>query len=170
MDSTKAVTIDTCGDAHWGFSYAIGYFQLGMNREAWEQLDGLVKAERESPEAMSLRGQILLSEEQWQAVVDLCARASEQWPEVPDFYIQAALAYDKLSRHEAARSVWLAAPQRIQATPFYHYNLARCEARLGHFGMARHHVKTAMGLSPELRAVILQDPCLAAFAAEPGLN
>ena len=154
----------------WDFSYAIGYYQLGMNREAWEQLDDLDRGTQECPEVLSLRGQILLSEEDWSAVVSLCAKASEHWPNVPDFYIQAALAYDKLNQPEAARCVWLAAPESIKATPFYHYNMARCEARLGRFGEARKHVRAAMALSADLRPVIAGDPYLLAFASDPSRN
>ena len=57
-------------DPQWGLSYAVGYFQLGMMREAWKQLNCLPEEWLGRAEVISLRGQILLSQGMWQKVAD----------------------------------------------------------------------------------------------------
>lgn len=157
-------------EVRWRLSYAVGYFQLEMYEEANAELDAMPAEWQDRVEVLSLRGQILLSLERWFEVVRHCAEATLLHPSVPEFYIQAALAYDRLGQPDEARAVWLAAPREIRVTPFYHYNLARCEARLGHFALARQHVRTVMTLAPAMREVLARDPGLLAFVPEPQNN
>jgi len=162
--------VETAQEVRWGLSYAVGYFQLGMLDESWEELRRLPDEYQERAEVLSLRGQILLTQEKWEAVVDHCTWASQRFPDIPEFYIQAALAFDRLGQPDEARSVWLAAPKSIRVTPFYHYNLARCEARLGHFALARQHVRAVMTLAPAMKEVLSRDPGLMAFVPDPLVN
>ena len=166
----KTDNFEHAQEVRWCLSYAVGYFQLGMMQEASDELDKLPMAWHEKPEVLSLKGQIFLTQERWEDVINHASKASLEYPEIPEFYIQAALAFDKLGQPDDARAVWLAAPKEIRVTPFYHYNLARCEARLGHFALARQHVRAVMTLAPAMREVLARDPGLLAFVQEPMNN
>ncbi len=157
-------------DLRWSLSYAVGFHNLGMHSEALDELDTLPECWQERAEVLCLRGQIFLSQERWEEVVEHSTAAAERYPSSPDFYIQAALAYDKLDRPEDARCIWLAAPRELRSTAFYHYNLARCETKLGHFALARQHTRTAMTLSGEIAKVVKRDPALLFFASDPETN
>lgn len=156
--------------SQWGLSYATGYLHLGMHHKARQELDSLKDEAQEQPEVLSLRGRILLAEKRWEETVRFCEKNRKRYPWVADFYIQEALAYDKMSKSEEARSIWLAAPREIRATAFYHFNLARCEARLGHFALARQHVKATLSLAPNMKAVLTRDPRLMPFVQDPSRN
>lgn len=156
--------------SQWRLSYATGYLHLGMHSKARQELDALSADIQDEPEVMSLRGRILLAERKWQETIDFCQTSRQKHPTVADFFIQQALAYDKLDMPGKARSTWLSAPKEIRSTAFYHYNLARCEVKLGHFALARQHVKATVSLSPNMLPVLARDPRLLAFLQEPEKN
>jgi len=156
--------------SQWGLSYATGYLHLGMHSKARQELDALSVALQDEPEVLSLRGRILLAEKRWQDTVDFCEVSRKKHPSVADFFIQQALAYDKLGMVGKARTTWLSAPKEIRATAFYHFNLARCEAKLGHFALARQHVKATLSLSPSMLPVLVRDPRLIPFIQDPKVN
>lgn len=145
---------------YWGLSYASGYFHLGMLSEATQELKNLGIEYQKHPEVLSLNGLILLARRRWQDVVEHSELATSLYPESPDFYIQAAYAYDKLNMPAEARDIWLEAPQEVRTSPLFHYNIARCEARLGNHDTAKKHVKTALTLAPEMITAIHEDPNL----------
>lgn len=157
-------------ESQWSLSYATGYLHLGMHSKARQELDALAVAIQDEPEVLSLRGRILLAEKRWKETVEFCETARAKHPSVADFFIQEALAYDKLNQPDKARAIWLAAPREIRATAFYHFNLARCEAKLGHFALARQHVKATLSLSPNMRSVLDRDPRLIPFVQDPEMN
>tara|TARA_B100001248_G_scaffold220746_1_gene176667 strand:- start:115122 stop:115634 length:513 start_codon:yes stop_codon:yes gene_type:complete len=143
---------------YWGISYAKGYFQLGMLAEAKKELAALGELYQEDLEVLSLEGLILLARRRWARTITHCIKAVQKYPNVPDFYIQAAYAYDKLDLPHEAREVWVQAPEEVQTTPIYHYNIARCEIRLGNITQAREHLRTALDMAPEMEDSILKDP------------
>ena len=154
----------------WNLSYAAGYLDLGMYAKASRELDTVPDEFQDDPEVLCLRGRILLAEERWSEAVTLCRSSKKKYPEVADFFIQLALAYDKLGQVEKARITWLDAPEEIRTSAFYHYNLARCESQMGNWALARQHVMTAQALSPEIRPVLARDAWLLPFVQQPEMN
>ncbi len=154
-------------------SAAHAYLQLGklgMLREARRELKKIGGDFRSTAAVLSLRGQVLLANARWGAAAKNGHKAASLYPEVPDFYIQEALAYENLGQHEKARKTWLSAPAPLRCTPQYHLNLARCEARLGHLELARQHVKIALHLSPDWRDFLEKDPAFSLLLQDPSLN
>lgn len=151
---------------YWGLSYASGYFHLGMLAEAKKELVELGASYQNEPEVMSLNGLILLAKKNWDAVVEQSLQARNMYPHSPDFYIQAAYAYDKLNEPAKAKDIWLHAPDEVRTSPLYHYNIARCEARLGNLETARQHIRTALILDPKIFKTIHKDPSLKTLLPE----
>lgn len=151
---------------YWGLSYASGYFHLGMLEDASCELEQLGKALQKHPEVLSLKGLILLARKRWREVIEQCQFAHQLYPESPDFYIQAAYAYDKLNKPSEAREIWYSAPESVRTSLVYHYNIARCEARLGNREAALEHVRAVLTLAPEMVTTMSKDPNLKDLVGE----
>lgn len=145
---------------YWGLSYASGYFHLGMLNQAKKELIELGIQYQSIPEVLSLRGLILMSEKSWEALIQQSLFASYLYPKVPEFYIQAAYALDKMKEHTRALDLWLKAPISVRTSPLYHYNVARCQASLGKMDRASEYIKAALLLDPKMIHTIRKDPKL----------
>lgn len=152
----------------WGLSYAYGYFHLGLTREAERELLELGRAYQDLPEAMNLRGLILLSQEQWSQALELSQHGRFLYPRMPEFYVQGAHAFEKLRDYTSALELWETAPECLRAYSLYHYSVARCRAALGAMQDAERALRTALSLDPKLASTISQDirlqPCLSKLA------
>jgi len=140
--------------------FAVGYLNLGLPDEALQELDILRPAFRNSPEVLSLRTQIHLLRSEWVCAAELAESGRTAYPELPDFFIQQALAYEQLGQPARAIEIWKAAPPEIRRSGFCHYNMARCEARLGNLTSAQRHALQAMKLEPSLKPAVRTDPLL----------
>ena len=152
----------------WGLSYAYGYFHLGLFREAERELLELGRAYQDLPEAMNVRGLTLLAKEQWPQVLDLSARGRVLYPQMPEFYVQGAHAFEKLRDYHSALELWELAPKCLRAYSLYHYSVARCQIALGAVQDAESALRVALILDPKLASRISKDshlrPCLAKLA------
>ena len=125
-----------------------GYFGLNMPEEAERELDALPAEAQTRPEVISLRTQVLLMKAEWKHAATLAAAGHSLYPEVPDFYVQQALAFEQLGEPARAISMWQASP--VRDSGFCHFNLARCEMQLGNIQAAGEHMRKAMQLEPDL--------------------
>ena len=150
--------------------FASGYLNLGMPDEALEELSGLSREQRNYPEVMSLKGQIFLLRSEWSSAAEMAEDGHSRYPELPDFYIQQALAYEQLGQPRRAIDIWLSAPEEIQRSGFCHYNLARCLVRLGNIPSARQHMSQAVKLEPALKPAVKTDPLLNSLKKSGGAN
>ena len=144
----------------WALQYASGYLSLGMPDDALLELVSLGSRYQSLPEVMSLKGQIFLLRSEWSYAAEMARAGHTRYPELPDFYIQQALAYEQLGEPGRAIEIWMSAPDEIRKSGFCHYNLARCQARLGNIISARMHAREAVKLEPALRPAVKTDPLL----------
>lgn len=154
----------------WALSFARGYLELGMVRQAEQELERLPAALQDLPAVMSLRSHVLVARRRWRRVVAHARRAVRLFPESPEYYIHAATAFDMLGRREEGRRVWASAPDTVRTNGVAHLHVARFEARLGNVDAAREHLASALDLDPRLRSVVSRDPHLTAVLADPGEN
>ncbi|HIG28994.1 MAG TPA: hypothetical protein EYQ50_14840 [Verrucomicrobiales bacterium] len=142
---------------NWDVSYAIGFFELGMFDDALKQLDKLPQDQQLKGKILNLRCQILLGRKKWLRVVRLSRSGSTLYPDRMEFYIFGALAYFMMDKPLESKLLWFSAPRKIRKSGFFHYNVARCEAKLGNIASARTHMKTAIKLEPELKCILNRD-------------
>jgi len=154
----------------WALSFARGYLELGMLRQAEDELDRLPASGHDLPAVMSLRSHVLVARRRWRRVVDHARRAVRLFPESPEYYIHAATAFDMLGRRDESRRVWASAPDAVRTNGVAHLHVARFEARLGNVDAAREHLASALDLDPRLRSVVSRDPHLVAVLAMPSEN
>jgi len=151
----------------WALSFARGYLELGMVRQAEQELTRLPAPAHDLPAVMSLRSHVLVARRRWRRVVAHARRAVQLFPESPEYYIHAATAFDMLGRRDEGRRVWASAPAAVRTNGVAHLHVARFEARLGNVDAAREHLASALDLDPKLRAVVSRDPHLIAVLTEP---
>ncbi len=137
---------------------ATGYFELGMLEESSAELDAMDTRVQSCPEVFNMRCMILLARKAWKAVITLGKLASAIYPSRGEFFIHTAIAYDKAGRPDLAKEIWKAAPDVIRNSGFYHYNVARCEAKLGNVQSAHRHIARAITLEPRFADVLKRDP------------
>ena len=147
--------------ARWTLSFASGYVDLGMLEKAEKELAKLPPEDHHRPEALSLAGKILIARQQWDEALKLFAIGRALYPDTPDFYVQAAFAYEKTERVLESKNMWELVPQPIRRSSLAHFNLARCEALLGNLKAARRHLAKAVTLDPKFQAILMQEPGLA---------
>jgi tetratricopeptide (TPR) repeat protein len=151
----------------WILSYANGYLDLGMLEKAEKELAKLPPADQHRPEALSLAGKILIARQEWEEALKLFAIGRALYPETPDFYVQAAFAYEKTERMLESKNMWELVPQPIRRSSLAHFNLARCEAMLGNLKAARRHLAKAVTLDPKFQTILRQEPGLAQLLKSP---
>jgi len=153
--------------ARWTLSFASGYLDLGMLEKAEKELARLPPDDHHQPEALTLAGRILMARRKWEEALKLFAIGRALYPRTPDFFVQAAFAYEKMERVLESKNMWELVPQPIRRSSLAHFNLARCEAKLGNLKAARRHLAKAVTLDPKFQAIFIQDPGLAHLLQSP---
>ncbi len=154
----------------WGLSYAYGYFHLGLFREAEKELLELGRAYQDLPEAMNVRGLILLAKEQWPQALNLSHRGRVLYPHMPEFYVQGAHAFEKLRDYSRALELWECAPECLRAYSLYYYSVARCRVALGAVEDAESALRVALMLDPKLASRMNQDSYLKPYLSKLALK
>jgi tetratricopeptide (TPR) repeat protein len=151
--------------------FALGYMNLDMPEEAERELAALPAELQALPEVMSFMAQTFMLREDWSHAINIAETGFRRYPEVADFYVQRALAYEQMGEPQRAIDVWESSPEEVRDGGFCHFNIARCEMRLGNLAAARRHVQRAIKLEPSLKARLKEDPFLSALPkAMPPLN
>ena len=136
---------------------AEGFLELGLPREAAEELDAVAASHSTRAEVLGLRVQVCRVLGQWEpmaaAAETLCRLDSgnPQWP--------ISLAYAMRRAHSLgrAKSILLEAVGRFPQEAILHYNLACYEAQLGCLEPARERLREAIRLVPAWREMAAAD-------------
>ncbi|GAB4239395.1 MAG: hypothetical protein OHK005_00810 [Candidatus Methylacidiphilales bacterium] len=142
---------------------AEGYLNLGMIREAWEEVEALPERLRARPETLILMARILRACGRWSEAIELSRVGSEAYPNVFEFYFLRASVLEERGRFQEARETLLEGPSALRMTDWFHYNLARYEASLGNLDTARRELKQAIAINRRLRELARKDPAFQAL-------
>ncbi len=134
----------------WALSSTTGYLQLGMLSEATHELRSLGLEYQADPEVLELRIRILIANKQCNKAAQLAKIATRLYPQLIDFYILNASAYEEKGNLEKAKEVWLSVPLLFQNSGFLHYKIARCEKKLGNYLSARKHMEEAIKIDGDI--------------------
>ncbi len=141
---------------------ATGYVELGMPREAADELRQLDAAERQDCRVLALRVTICQQLGSWDQMLDLSRYLACVQPDESQWAICTAHAMHKVHSVEAAREMLLRARRHFPGEAEILYQLARYETELGNLEQARKHLRAAIKLNPAHRAIARNDPELAA--------
>lgn len=139
---------------------ADGYLDLGMPREALEELDGMGEWARGNPQALRLRVRAHLKLREWAEGMALASSAAKRYPQDGEFFLQWAYALHKARPGGSAQEVLDAAPEALRSSGLIHYNLARFEAQDGNIENARLYLQEACRLNPAVVFDARRDPLL----------
>lgn len=139
---------------------AVGYLELGMLEEAWEEMGELSPSASEGAPAVKVRLMLLLHEGRWSRALEESQRLAELAPSDVEAFIHAAYCLHELGRTREAERMLLEAPSLLEREAVYHYNLACYKAVLGELEAARRFLAAAFALDPALREAAAADPDL----------
>ena len=136
---------------------AIGWFELGMAREALAELDTLIPQDQVRTETLELRAVLLQQLEQWeQAAQTYCTLCSRPGAPVERFIAWGCCLYE-LNRVKQCREVLLAAPDEARQNGLWCFHLACYESILGNKEVARRWAQESLRLDPQLKRMVAQN-------------
>lgn len=136
---------------------AQGYFELGMLAEAEAQLDRVDAAARNLPEVLVVRLGIYQETKRWTAMQAVAKLLVALDPADPQWVITWAYATRRAESIDLARIILVEALDKHPLEPIIHYNLACYDCRLGDLPAAKKFIEAALRLSPNIKAMALED-------------
>ena len=147
--------------------YAAGFLDLGMIPDAARELDAIVRADRDTPEVLTVRIDLHMHAKQWKPVCTVAAKLVSAEPGNDKGWISWAFALRELGRIEKARQVLIEAlPLHEKTCDVLHYNLACYECLLGNLPEALDYLSVAMQRDQHWKAEAIDDPDLEALWPE----
>lgn len=145
---------------------AQGYHELGLWREAWQELDGLSDAEQHRPEVLEMRILILINESKWREALALSRQLAEVAPQEEGGWVHSAYCLHELGRTREAIQALLSAPPSLREKAIFHYNFACYSCVLGQIDAAREALQRSFSLDKRYREFALSDRDLAPLHPE----
>ncbi len=153
---------------------ACGYLDLGMDEDAWKELDSLGPQLQLRMAVIQLRWHLLMRKKFFKAAARLAYAGLHIYPQQPIFLLLASQAYEGLRDFKHALETWECAPAPLRDTGFAHYYSARYAALLGRIELAREHLEQAISRDPKLSFTACSDrvlaPLIPSCQKKPGLN
>lgn len=134
----------------WTLSFARGYLELGMIREAARELEQLDLDDKCRSEVIDLRIQVLLARRHWRKADRLARVAIRMFPGLIEFYRHAANACEARGDLLEAKRTWFSVPSLFHQSGYFHYKIAGYEALLGNTDRAQEHIALALRLDPSI--------------------
>ncbi|MFO1450678.1 MAG: hypothetical protein U1F61_21140 [Opitutaceae bacterium] len=142
-------------------TYARGYLGLGLVKEAFRELNAIVREDRRSLEVRKVRVEWGMAARAWNQVITWARPVTEDDPGYEPGWIALAYALRELNHVEDAKTVLLAALPHHQGTSgVLHYNLACYECLLGNHLEARKRLARACKMDPSWKDAAKDDPDL----------
>lgn len=136
---------------------AQGYYELGMQEEAWEELEAIDPLHENDPPVLQMRLLLLLKEERWEEAL----KGSEQLMEIDGEgamgYVHAAYCLHEMNRTADAKKLLLDGPSSLLREAVYFYNLACYEVALGELEEAERCLRQSIEMDANLREVAKKD-------------
>jgi predicted Zn-dependent protease len=145
---------------------AQGYHELGLWREAWEELDALSKQEQRRPDVLEMRILILINERKWPEALDLSRELAKKAPQEEGGWVHSAYCLHELGHTQEAIEALMSAPPSLREKAIFHYNLACYSCALGQIDAAREALRRSFALDKSYRDIARGDQDLSALHPE----
>lgn len=141
--------------------YAVmGFLELGMPDDAWEELESLPPGQHDQAEVRELRIAISMRLEKWQAARIDAETMARRHPDNPSWWISWAYALRRETSIHEARKILLQAAKLHPGELMILYNLACYASVLGELEEARNLLKRVVSEDSDFREMALKDPDL----------
>ncbi len=141
-------------------SYANGYIELGMLKEAAAELDEIEPQERLKDEVLMMRSKLYLESKNWEVMAAVSKQLVEQRPDSPYAWTNWAYALRELNQNEEAKNVALRGLVIHPSEPVLWFNLACYCSLLGQYQDASDHLDSAIKLDQDFEQESVDDPDL----------
>ena len=139
------------------FDAARGYAELGMYRDANEELEKIDPFLRPAPEVLAVRIEIYRGLEKWELMTELTRRLTEFEPENPQWPVSLAYATRHENSIKAAKEILLNAERKFPKEAVIKYNLACYCCQLAEIGSAKNYLEKAFEIDLNWRLKALDD-------------
>jgi hypothetical protein len=148
--------------------YALGFIELGLAKEAREELAHLTAAELAHADALAVRLEVAMLEESWDEIPLLAHPLTTLNPPVERPWIAWAYALREKQHIAEARDVLLLGSRSISnPSPLVDYNLACYHCLLANLPEAMRLLKSAFVRDPSWKVAAANDPDLASLRPDP---
>ena len=136
---------------------AIGFCELDMWQDAWDELEKLEPGDRARPEVLRIRLGIFMALKRFESAAILATSLISSGFATPTTWLQGALAIRRHWTLSDAKAFLLRAEDSLAGHALYHYTLACFECQLGDLDAAKARLTLAIQLDPQLKATALND-------------
>lgn len=136
---------------------SLGYLELGMHTEAWNELEEIPAEERALEPVICMRMQILQALKKWEDGANLGLGALQQYPDSGSLYLMTAYCLRRYKNVAEARALLRRGEHALTQDPFFHFNLACYDCQLGDLDGAKERLTRAIKLDRQYRQKALDD-------------
>ena len=136
---------------------AQGYYELGMQEEAWEELEAIDPAHEKDPPVLQMRLLLLLKEKRWEEGLAGSKQLIEIDREGAMGFVHAAYCMHEMGRTAEAKELLLSGPSSLLREAVYFYNMACYEVALGEIEEAERCLRQSIEMDGNLRQVAKKD-------------
>ena len=150
-------------DFEWRLRAAVGYAELGMNRESIAELNAIDTPSQILPEVLQLRLHHLMREKKWARALTVSRKLCQVAPHCSAGFLHAGFCLHELGKTAQAKKLLMKGPATLLWEPIYYYNMGCYDALLGNAKSAQVHLLTSFKMDPSFRDIAKKDPDLKAI-------
>jgi len=150
-------------DFEWRLRAAVGYAELGMNRESIAELNAIDTRSQILPEVLQLRLHHLMREKKWARALTVSRKLCQVAPHCSAGFLHAGFCLHELGKTAQAKKLLMKGPATLLREPIYYYNMGCYDALLGNAKSAQVHLLTSFKMDPSFRDIAKKDPDLKAI-------
>ena len=130
---------------------AIGYLNLGMAKDAWNELEEIASEERSRPEVLKVRVEVCRALKQWEMMAEVSNHLRKIEPDEVEHPLNMAHATRRFKSESEAADILSLALRRYYDDALVRYNLACYWCVMGRIEEARAMLETAVKKDESLR-------------------
>jgi tetratricopeptide (TPR) repeat protein len=139
---------------------AIGYLELGMLKEANDEIESLPTELKNSSDVLTVRMEIYRAMKNWKLMEVVTRQLWNRHQDNPSFWNEFAFASRHTHGLEEAHSILCEALKQFPDDSLTLYNLGCYESQLGNLESAKARIGEAIKLDPKWKIHALDDPDL----------
>jgi Tfp pilus assembly protein PilF len=142
---------------------AVGYLNLGMPMDAWNELEDIDAKDRARPEVFKVRVEVCRALEKWEMMAEVSNHLRKIEPDEVGHSLNMAYAVRRFRGESEAADILSLALRRYYDDALVRYNLACYWCVMGRVEEAREMLETAFKKDSSLRELAETDEDLAAL-------
>lgn len=142
---------------------ALGYLELGMAQEAWNELEEIEAKDRARPEVLKVRIEVCRALESWELMAEISNHLRKIEPDEVGHPLNMAYATRRFKSEAEAADILSLSLRRYYDDALVRYNLACYWCVMGRVEEARDMLETAFKKDKSLRELAETDEDLAAL-------